>query len=274
MPRIRSIKPEFWSDEKLARLSPITRLVFLGLIGQADDAGRLLDNTKVIDAFIFPETSETSRGSIDELSALGRIQRGLTESGQRIIQITSWKRHQKIEKPNLAAALPEIHVLEVVAEIRGDIGDSSGKAPRLLPGSSVTDLDLDRDLDRDQDLEQEQGKIAATAATPTARERFLAEVPTTRRSSWAATLDGWESGLGYAGGRAAEPADIEAGLIEYLAAPGDRDFSARHVVKFVMSAERRRTTVPSALESMGNGRRGEPTLDDKFAEIDRRRAAR
>ena len=29
MARIRSIKPEFWSDEKLAHQDPLTRLVFL-----------------------------------------------------------------------------------------------------------------------------------------------------------------------------------------------------------------------------------------------------
>ncbi len=53
MPRIRSIKPEFWADEKMSSLSPIDRLVFLGLIGMADDFGRVHDNVKVIDAFVF-----------------------------------------------------------------------------------------------------------------------------------------------------------------------------------------------------------------------------
>lgn len=107
MARIRTIKPEFWGDEKLAPLSPLTRLVFLGLISMADDRGRLTDNVKRIDAFIFPESSETSRGSLTELSVNGRIRRGLTASGQRIIEITNWH-HQKIERPNYLGALPDI----------------------------------------------------------------------------------------------------------------------------------------------------------------------
>jgi hypothetical protein len=111
--RIRTIKPEFWRDEKLAPCDVLTRLVFLGLISMADDAGRVVDNIKVLDAFIFPETSETCRGAVGELAAMGRIRRGVTASGQRVIQIVKWEAHQKIEKRNLKAALPPI-VEEVV----------------------------------------------------------------------------------------------------------------------------------------------------------------
>ena len=50
MARIRTIKPEFWTDEKLAPLSPICRLTFLGLVSMADDAGRL--NAKQLRGFV------------------------------------------------------------------------------------------------------------------------------------------------------------------------------------------------------------------------------
>jgi hypothetical protein len=107
MARIRSIKPEFWQDEKLAPLDPMTRLVFLGLVSMADDAGRVLDNVKIIDAFIFPETEESCRGAVATLAELGRIKRGVTASGQRVIQVVNW-RHQRIDRPNFAGALPQI----------------------------------------------------------------------------------------------------------------------------------------------------------------------
>src|SRR5690606_39089017 len=99
MPRIRSVKPEFWSDEKLAPLDPLTRLVFLGLISMADDAGRLLGIVKQIDAFIFPETDHSSREALEKLRRLGRILRYQLPNGQRVIQITHWQRHQRVEKP-------------------------------------------------------------------------------------------------------------------------------------------------------------------------------
>lgn len=99
MPRIRSIKPDFWQDEKLSPLSPLTRLVFLGLISQADDAGRLLDNVKTIDGLLFPMTADSSEQAIEELSTLGRILRYEGPSGQRLIQVTNWDKHQKVKNP-------------------------------------------------------------------------------------------------------------------------------------------------------------------------------
>lgn len=108
MARIRTIKPEFWQDEKLSPLPLLERIVFLGLISMADDCGRVLDNHRIIDAFVFPETEDTSREALATLSRIGRIARGLTSSGQRVIQIVNWERHQKVDHPNIAAALPEI----------------------------------------------------------------------------------------------------------------------------------------------------------------------
>jgi 5-methylcytosine-specific restriction endonuclease McrA len=112
MARIRTIKPEFWADEKLSPLSPLDRLVFLGLISMSDDAGRIIDSVRAIDGFIFPATEDTCRESLDRLVTLERIDRGVTGSGQRIIQIANWSKHQRIDKPNTAAAFPPIVVLE------------------------------------------------------------------------------------------------------------------------------------------------------------------
>ena len=81
MARIRTIKPEFWADEKMSPLSPLDRLVFLGLVSLADDAGRLLDNVRVIDAQLFPETADSSLESLRTLSGIARIRRGWTGSG-------------------------------------------------------------------------------------------------------------------------------------------------------------------------------------------------
>lgn len=115
MARIRTIKPEFWSDEKLAPLPSVDRFVFLGLVSMADDSGRVLDNTKIIDAFVFPETDETCVESIDVLEELGRIVRGKTHSDQSVIQIVNWH-HQKIDKPNVKSALPSIVGYESFAD--------------------------------------------------------------------------------------------------------------------------------------------------------------
>jgi hypothetical protein len=107
MARIRTIKPEFFADEKLGPLDVLTRFVFLGLISMADDMGRVLDNVKQIDAFVFPYTEDSSRGAIELLAEAGRIRRGQTANGLLVIQIVNWH-HQKIDKPNFASCLPAI----------------------------------------------------------------------------------------------------------------------------------------------------------------------
>lgn len=125
MPRIRTMKPEFWNDEKLAPMEPIDRLVFLGLIGMADDLGRLLDSVKVIDAFIFPYTNHTCASSLDVLANASRITRGVTASGQRVIQIVNWSKHQKVDRPTLKACFPELVESQEVATPREDVATDS-----------------------------------------------------------------------------------------------------------------------------------------------------
>ena len=132
MPRIRTIKPEMFQDEKLAPCDPTTRLVFVGLIAMADDTGRVLDNVRVIDAFIFPETRDSSHEPLMRLSGMGRVVRGKTSSGQRVLQIVNWAAHQKIQHPNLRSALPEIVEVQEVTISHEPLMRDSGAAHEPL----------------------------------------------------------------------------------------------------------------------------------------------
>lgn len=100
MARIRTLKPEFWTDEKMALLPPLTRLVFLGLISQADDAGRLVDNVKLLDGLLFPYTDDSCAEALDELASIGRVIRYRSDSGQPLLQLANWKKHQNVQKPS------------------------------------------------------------------------------------------------------------------------------------------------------------------------------
>lgn len=117
MTRIRTIKPEFWGDEKLSAESDSTRLLFIALWSMADDAGRVIDSLAQITAFVHPgcddpevftERSRVTRESLARLAITRRIARGVTASGQRVIQIVNWARHQKIDRPSNRGLLPEI----------------------------------------------------------------------------------------------------------------------------------------------------------------------
>lgn len=118
MARIRTIKPEIWGDEKFGMLATVDQLVYIGLISNADDAGRLVDSVRLIDGLIWPyDESRSARESIANLSRATLIKRGVTASGQKVIQIVGWKDHQKVDRPNFKAALPPISVFH------NDLGD-------------------------------------------------------------------------------------------------------------------------------------------------------
>lgn len=149
MARIRTIKPEFWSDEKLAPMPVATRLLFLALISMADDCGRLIDSVTQIVAFIHPHVEEDAafanvsretREGLATLAEAGRIVRGLTASGQRVIQIANWTRHQKVDHPNAKAALPEVVTPLPVATPRETLARDSREPREALASNSRVDL--------------------------------------------------------------------------------------------------------------------------------------
>jgi len=108
MARIRTIKPEFWTSEKVVECPFDTRLLFIGLWNFADDAGIIKVSLKRLKMQIFPadEVDSTSiRRMLDELSATALI----TEYAigeDRYLLINGWKDHQRIDKPTYKHPFP------------------------------------------------------------------------------------------------------------------------------------------------------------------------
>ena len=69
MPRIRTIKPEFWSSPGVAKMSPLARLTFIGMWNWADDAGRGTYNPRELMGFIFPNDYEMTVAEFAQLCA-------------------------------------------------------------------------------------------------------------------------------------------------------------------------------------------------------------
>lgn len=109
MPRIRTIKPDFFTSEAIARISSYrTRLTFIGLWTQVDDEGRMRDRPKLIRAALWPleesVTDESVEADLAYLAQLGRITRYAAAprtGGESValLQITNWLEHQRINRP-------------------------------------------------------------------------------------------------------------------------------------------------------------------------------
>jgi uncharacterized phage protein (TIGR02220 family) len=114
MPRIRTIKPEFWTSEQVAACSPIARLLFIGLWNFCDDRGVHPASLKRLAMEVFPcalIANDEIRAMIDELMAAGLLS-AYQVDGKGYWRVTGWAAHQKIDKPTYRHPLPEAQVKE------------------------------------------------------------------------------------------------------------------------------------------------------------------
>jgi len=103
MARKRMIDPNFWTDEKLGTCEPMARYTFMGLISQADDAGRLNGHPALIKSQVFPYdyniTPDQVNDWLNQLEQKGLIRRYEVD-GQSYICIPKFLKHQKINRPS------------------------------------------------------------------------------------------------------------------------------------------------------------------------------
>lgn len=106
MPRIRTIKPEFWSSPSTAKASAAARLTYIAMWNWADDYGRGTANLKELEGFIFPndDVYELSRGNaryfrdiVAEVSECFEVV-FYTSGGRPYYAIPDWDKHQRNER--------------------------------------------------------------------------------------------------------------------------------------------------------------------------------
>ena len=96
MARIRSIKPEFWTDEKVVSLSPLARLLFIGMWNFADDFGRGEYSPVRMKMQILPADSADIAELLGEIRREGLIE-VYTVDGKGFFAIKGFSKHQKVD---------------------------------------------------------------------------------------------------------------------------------------------------------------------------------
>ena len=135
--RIRTIKPEFWANEKMAKVDDFTRLLAIGLLNYADDHGYFWANPMLIRGALFPfdEDSTKIRRSLAQLSADGYIRLGKTADGRVGGQVTKFASHQRVDRPQESRIKDLITFDEDSSNIRRTFDDQS----LLDQGSGIRD---------------------------------------------------------------------------------------------------------------------------------------
>jgi hypothetical protein len=104
MARIRTIKPEFWTDEKIVSLSPLARLLFIGIWNFVDECGRAVYSPIRLKMQILPAESVEIGGILRELVDAKLIVVYSIED-KDYFQVANFTKHQKID-PRYPSKIP------------------------------------------------------------------------------------------------------------------------------------------------------------------------
>jgi len=188
--RIRSIKPEFYLHEELSKLPALTRILFTGLWGLADNAGLLEDRPIRIKIQVLPYDDVDIDTALQSLADAGFIVRYEAE-GERFIAIPKFLKHQvlqgseakresklpippkssKLSKLKRKSAIPrnvEGSDMEVEAHSKECVWNKNS-----FQGMSLeSEKGLEREEEREEEKEEEGENARADAGKPAPRSTF------------------------------------------------------------------------------------------------------
>lgn len=149
MARIRTVKPEFFPSMSEKGTSLGARVLFAGMLTEADDAGRMIDSPKSLAGAVFPYDDNITARKVDgwlkELERSDSVLR-YEVNGRRFIAVINFSVHQKISHPTPSRlpAPPEDLATgsgERKEPLGSDLGSGSGITPQ--PPTTVGEREPD-----------------------------------------------------------------------------------------------------------------------------------
>ena len=147
--RMRIIKPGFFTNDRLAELHPLTRILFIGLWCLADREGKLIERLKKVKVQVLPYDDIDIESALDDLEKAGFIirYRFQNRSAEKYIKIINFESHQR---PN-------------VKESPSTIPEPSRHRSRRVPAP------FQKNTYQEQEQEQEQEQICKVRSAPAGR---------------------------------------------------------------------------------------------------------
>lgn len=186
MARIRTIKPEFWEDEKIGKLPLQARLLYIGTWNIADDNGVLRGNVAWIKSQVFPYDENLRigevKGWIDAL-VKARMLIPFLYREESYYVIRTFRSHQRIDARYSNELIPNEILLEILphdettTSTRRD-HDETTTRPQRDHNETTTSAQRDHDVgsgsikENTNSVELVSKKDAAVAATNERKKAF------------------------------------------------------------------------------------------------------
>jgi len=186
------IKPEFFDDPDVGDLSLAARLLFLGLLTQADRRGRLKDDPKRLRARLLPyDAVVDAEALLQTLTAAGFLVRYVVE-GRAYLQIRSFEKHQRPHPREAESEIPGPPADALIRPSREKVRPRRVKdmPSNADPKSGVLILDSGvRNLEHGADRAKPARPPAAAGRVAPAFDAFWALYP--RKTAKTAALKAW-----------------------------------------------------------------------------------
>lgn len=176
MPRMRYVKPQFWSSPGVEGLDPWSRLLYIAMWTWADDFGRGTAEPRQLLGYAFPHDEIELA---DFRRSLGGIRRNFgvifyKVAGRRYYSIPSWESHQKVDKRGAVRHPAPDQGEEYDPDPPDQRKETSSADPSETPPSSLRDVGGNSELEVGREGGKEVGrKDLAIAVAPAVIEPDL-----------------------------------------------------------------------------------------------------
>lgn len=100
MARIRTVKPEIWTDPDFIDLSLSARLFLIASLNFASDYGVLPDKPRQLKMQCLPADDVDVGGLIEECVGLNFMYRAIAPNGDKVLVIRTFTKNQKVNRPS------------------------------------------------------------------------------------------------------------------------------------------------------------------------------
>lgn len=144
MAKIRSFKPDFWTDSKLVQIPFESRLMFMGLWTYACDNGHVDDDPLELKMRVFPADDVDVDHQLDILA-----ENDLIDRSDGIVTVLNLGKHQHINKRYFTTC-EHCEPLETPKEKQGTTLQNGGQEKKPVDGDGDGDCEVDGECEGDK----------------------------------------------------------------------------------------------------------------------------